>query len=141
MPVTVLTSRSALHYLARRGGRRAPETSLPAEARDVLDALDVLHRLRLVERDSDTGYPTVQLSTVVQTAVRRAVPVDARDALDLSAADALRAVWRTASDQPQSVLCRALRSETDALTRQARETQWRAMSDPGFSAAASAARG
>ncbi|GGN96729.1 hypothetical protein GCM10011579_098490 [Streptomyces albiflavescens] len=125
VPVTVLTSRPALRHLARRRGRQAAEAPLVVEARDVLDTLDVLHRLRLVEHDSDTAYPTVRLSTLVQMAVRRAVPVEAWDGLTLSAADALRAVWRPASDQPQSVLCRALRSGTDILTRHAGEALWR----------------
>ncbi|MYV56881.1 MinD/ParA family protein, partial [Streptomyces sp. SID3212] len=125
VPVAVLTSRPALRYLALRRGRQAPEASLPVEARDVLDALDVLRRLRLVEPDSDTAHPAVRLSTLVQTAVRRAVPAEARDALFLSAADALHTLWRTASDQPRSLLCRALRSGADLLTGHAGEALWR----------------
>lgn len=132
VPIAVLTSRPALRHLALRGGRAAPDASLPVEARDVLDALDVLHQLRLVERDSHSGtaLPTVRLSTLVQTAVRHAVPIEARDALALSAADALRAVWRTASKQPQSVLCRSLRSGTDLLTGHAGEALWRSHCHP-----------
>lgn len=125
VPVSVFTSRPALRHLARRHAPQAAEAPLDVRARDVLHALDVLHRLRLVEYDSDTAYPIVRLSTLVQTAVRKAVSTEARDPLALSAADALRAVWRMAADQPQSVLCRALRSGTDNLMGHAGEALWR----------------
>lgn len=130
VPIAVLTSPPALYYLALRGGRQAPETSPSVQAGDVLDTLDVLRRLRLVELESDLAHPSVRLSTLVQTAVRRAVPVASRDALALSAAEALRAVWRTASDRPQSALCRALRSGADLLTGHAGEALWRSHCHP-----------
>ncbi|MFG3547024.1 hypothetical protein [Streptomyces sp. NPDC047725] len=123
VPVEVLTSEPALDHLARRGG--PGDAGTPPGARDVLGALVVLHGLRLVEYDGDAECPAVRLSTLVQDAVREAVPEEDRDALALSAADALRAVWRTASERPRSALCRALRSGTDALTGHARESLWR----------------
>ncbi|MET8568460.1 hypothetical protein [Streptomyces sp. NPDC004783] len=123
VPVEVLTSEPALDHLARRSA--SGDAGTPPGTRDVLDALGVLHGLRLVEYDGDAECPAVRLSTLVQEAVREAVPEEDRDALALSAADALRAVWRTASERPRSALCRALRSGTDALTGHAREALWR----------------
>ncbi|MGC5394990.1 NB-ARC domain-containing protein [Streptomyces sp. DT20] len=130
VPIAVLTSPPALRYLAVRRGQQAPEAPLPATAREVLDTLDVLCRLRLVELDSGLAHPAVRLSTLVQTAVRRAVPVASRDALALSAADALRAVWRAESGRPQSALCRALRSGADLLTGHAGEVLWQSHCHP-----------
>ncbi|MFL0026894.1 NB-ARC domain-containing protein [Streptomyces sp. NBUL23] len=131
VPVSVLTSPPALRYLALRAvQRRGPVAPQSAEAGDVRNALDVLHRLHLVEVDSDLVHPSLRLSTLVQAAVLTAVPAVSRDALALSAADALRAVWRTASDRPHSPLCRALRSSADLLTGHAGETLWRSHCHP-----------
>ncbi|MET9867853.1 hypothetical protein ABZZ16_16970, partial [Streptomyces sp. NPDC006386] len=134
-PVAVLTSAPALQHLARRRSPSpgdSPQIASPdaPTALDALTALDVLHRLRLVERGGDAEHPTVRLSTLVQSTVRAAVPAEDRDALALSAADALRAVWRTASGAPRSPLCRALRSCTDVLAGHAREALWQPQCHP-----------
>ncbi|MDF4253668.1 MinD/ParA family protein [Streptomyces sp. WMMB303] len=136
VPVAVLTSEPALHYLARRRGAADGETpgalgrSRPVESAEALHTLDVLHRVRLVESRGDAEHPTVGLSSLVQDAVRAAVPSGVRHRLVLSAADALREVWGPASAEPRSALCRALRSGTDILATHARGALWKQQCHP-----------
>lgn len=132
VPVAALTSQAALTHLARRRTLGAASGAEPVGVPDAVATLDALRRLRLVESEGGAPYTTVRVSGALQAVVRAAVPPEEYGALVAAAADALRAAWRTASAEPGSVLCRALRAGAGTLAEHAGEELWRTQCHPVF---------
>ena len=87
IPGTVLTTPAAAGYLADSGGEaRAGRESARA-------ALAVLERVGLLTVAPVTAPPTVQMSPVLQAALRAAMPEGMLDQVVLVAADALLQTW------------------------------------------------
>ena len=87
IPGTVLTTPAAAGYLADSGGEaRAGSESARA-------ALAVLERVGLLTIAPVTAPPTIQMSPVLQEALRAAMPEGMLDQVVLAAADALLQTW------------------------------------------------
>jgi len=87
IPGTVLTTPAAAGYLADSGGEaRAGSESARA-------ALGVLERVGLLTIAPVTAPPTIQMSPVLQEALRAAMPEGMLDQVVLAAADALLQAW------------------------------------------------
>ena len=87
IPGTVLTTPAAAGYLADSGGEaRAGSESARA-------ALAVLERVGLLTIAPVTAPPTIQMSPVLQEALRAAMPEGMLDQVVLAAADALLQAW------------------------------------------------
>ena len=87
IPGTVLTTPAAAGYLADSGGEaRAGSESARA-------ALTVLERVGLLTIAPVTAPPTIQMSPVLQEALRAAMPEGMLDQVVLAAADALLQAW------------------------------------------------
>jgi tetratricopeptide (TPR) repeat protein len=114
IPVTVLTAPAAVRYLAGGGARAGGD---PARA-----ALTALERVGLLTVAPRSAPPTVQISPVLQAALRAAMPEGMLEQAALVAADALVQAWPEAElpGWPAS----GLRSCTAALRQIAGDRLW-----------------
>ncbi|MFI9764968.1 tetratricopeptide repeat protein [Streptomyces sp. NPDC051963] len=132
IPITVLTSPSALAYLtAHRAFRNATGPiglCPPVTEADAADALRCLHRLSLADHTSGTSHNAVRVHRLAQRVTRESLTDDQRDALARVCADALLEVWPQV--ERDTALAQALRANTNALTRHAQHALWRPVSHP-----------
>ncbi len=95
IPISVLTSKPALTYLADSraiiSGSRPPLTEVSAT--DALGAVRSLHRLNLVDHNRSDACQTVHTHQLIQRATREALPPEARTKLASAASDSLAASW------------------------------------------------
>src|SRR5215831_19155178 len=115
IPGTVLTAPAAVSYLA--GGGAFPAGSDPARA-----ALAALERVGLLTVTPATAPPTVQISPVLQAALRAAMPESILDQAARVAADALLQAWP--EPEPPGWPASGLRSCTAALRQIAGNRLW-----------------
>ncbi len=87
IPGTVLTTPAAAGYLADSGGEAR------AGSESARTALAVLERVGLLTIAPVTAPPTIQMSPVLQEALRAAMPEGMLDQVVLAAADALLQTW------------------------------------------------
>jgi tetratricopeptide (TPR) repeat protein len=115
IPATVLTAPAAVGYLAGSGEALAGRESARA-------ALEVLERVGLLTVAPETAPPTVQISPVLQAALRAAMPHDMQDQAIMLAAHALLQAW----PEPETPGWPAsgLRSCTAALQQIAGDRLW-----------------
>ncbi len=116
MPSELFTSAATCEYLA--GGRGAP----PADPKHAWAALLSLERVSLVVIDPAGSSPTVQMSLMLQAAIRAAVPKEILDRAARVAADALLEVWP--EDEPETWLATNLRSCATVLQQNAGDALW-----------------
>ncbi|MER5757729.1 FxSxx-COOH system tetratricopeptide repeat protein [Streptomyces sp. NPDC002082] len=119
IPAPVLTSPPVLAYLAEHRTDTTPPSDPAASvtAEQAYDTLRVLHRLSLIDHAPGTPQQTVRVHQLIQRAVRELLPTDRYDQLARTAADALTATWPDV--ERDTALAQALRTNTDALTRNA----------------------
>ena len=115
IPASILTTPAAAAYLA--GGGQAPAGSEPARA-----ALAALDRVGLLAVTPAVGAPMVQISPVLQAALRAAMPESMLDQAVRTAADTLLQAWPEA--EPPGWPASGLRSCTAALRQVAGNRLW-----------------
>ncbi len=116
IPGEVFTTSAACKYLAGDGAGR------PADRERARGALLTLERAGLLAIDPPGTPPTVRMSSVIQAAVRAAMPDGMLDRTARAAADALLEVWP--GDELQAWLAEGLRSCAASLQRVAGDLLW-----------------
>ncbi|MEU6807098.1 tetratricopeptide repeat protein, partial [Streptomyces neyagawaensis] len=129
-PATVFTSPSALTYLTEhRTVSAGPDAlSCHVSAEDAADALRCLHRLSLADHAPDTPHQAVRVHNLIQRAARETLSPAAYDALAVTCADAVLEAWPETDHD--TVLDRALRANTAALTSHAQAALWQTSCHP-----------
>ena len=117
IPGAVFASSAAGEYLARAGARG------PADRERAWGALLTLERAGLLAIDMSSTPPTVRINSVLQAAIRAAMPEEMLDRAVRTAADALLEVWP--ADEQLEWLTAGLRSCTASLQRAAGDRLWR----------------
>ena len=115
-PAAVFTTVAACEYLAGGGAVRQ------ADRERAWGTLLVLERAGLLTIDTVGRPPTVRMTSVVQSAVRAAMPDGMLDRAAVAAADALLEVWPV--DNRPALLAVSLRSCAAALQRAAGDLLW-----------------
>ncbi len=130
IPVTVLTSPSALAYLAehRTVGTGSDARACQVGVRDAADALRSLHRLSLADHVADTPHQAVRVHNLIQRTARETLSSAAYDALAVACADALLDAWPEADHD--TTLEQALRANAASLASHAQAALWRARCHP-----------
>jgi tetratricopeptide (TPR) repeat protein len=100
----------------------------PADPKPAWDALLAIERAGLISINRADAPPTVQMSPVVQAAIRVAAPAQVRDRAARSAADALLEAWPV--DEPQPWAAAVLRANAASLQSTATDILWADGCDP-----------
>src|ERR1035437_1414693 len=116
IPGAVFASAAACEYLARDGARGR------ADRERAWGALLTLERAGLLTIDRATTPPTVRINSVLQAAIRAAMPEGMLDRAVRAAADALLEVWP--ADEQQAWVAAGLRSCAASLRRGAGGRRW-----------------
>jgi tetratricopeptide (TPR) repeat protein len=117
IPGTVLTVPAAVTYLTGGGPPRAGIEVVRA-------ALAALERVGLVTVAPATAPPTVRINSVLQAALRAAMPEGMLDQAARVAADALLQAWPEPEPEPTGWLASGLRSCTATLRQIAGDRLW-----------------
>jgi tetratricopeptide (TPR) repeat protein len=117
IPGAIFASSAACEYLARDGARGR------GDRERTWGALLTLERAGLLTIDRATTPPTVRINSVLQAAIRAAMPEGMLDRAVRAAADALLEVWPP--DEQQAWLAAGLRSCAASLQRAAGDRLWR----------------
>ncbi|MER7179828.1 tetratricopeptide repeat protein [Streptomyces hyaluromycini] len=123
IPVIVLTSPPALAYLSDHRSVGTGGQSGSASAEDAAAALRCLDRLSLADHTTDSPRQRVRVHGLIQRTTREALPSSAQDALVVTCADALTAVWSTAEGDP--ALAQSLRANAEVLISRAGTALWK----------------
>jgi tetratricopeptide (TPR) repeat protein len=117
IPGAIFASSAACEYLARDGARGR------GDRERTWGALLTLERAGLLTIDRATTPPTVRINSVLQAAIRAAMPEGMLDRAVQAAADALLEVWPP--DEQQAWLAAGLRSCAASVQRAAGDRLWR----------------
>jgi tetratricopeptide (TPR) repeat protein len=115
IPATVLTAPAAVRYLT--GGEAE-------DAEPALAALVALERVGLLTVERASAPPTVRMSSVLQVALRDAIPEAVLDQAARAAADALLQAWPATEPEPLGWPVSGLRSCAAALAQVAGGRLW-----------------
>jgi tetratricopeptide (TPR) repeat protein len=124
IPGTIFNTRSVSAYL----GGPAVGFGTPVDPKPAWDALLVIERAGLIGINRADAPPTIQMSPVVQAAIRVAAPAQVRDRAARAAADALLEAWPV--DEPQPWAAAVLRANAASLQSTATDILWADGCDP-----------
>jgi tetratricopeptide (TPR) repeat protein len=116
IPEAVMTSRAACDYICAGQAAGSEGQSL------VRGVLGNLHRVGLITVSADSAVHTVWMHTLVQAAIRRAIPPAMLEQAGPAAASALLQAWPRADSPP--LLAQAMRACTAALQQSAGRLLW-----------------
>lgn len=126
IPLSVLTSPSALRYVEKRRSLLAVQEDegprAPVERDEACDALAALARLSLCTVDLHSAYSTVRVHALVQRATRESLSLEVHREAAHAVADALLAAWPEI--ESDGTLSLTLRSNTQNLDDNARDELW-----------------
>jgi tetratricopeptide (TPR) repeat protein len=124
IPGTIFNTRSVSVYLSGP----AVGFGTPVDPKPAWDALPVIERAGLISINRADTPPTIQMSPVVQAAIRVAAPAQVRDRAARAAADALLEAWPV--DEPQPWAAAVLRANAASLQSAATDILWADGCDP-----------
>ncbi|MFX4295327.1 FxSxx-COOH system tetratricopeptide repeat protein [Streptomyces bohaiensis] len=95
----------------------------PVSEQEAREAVTVLHRYGLIDRNRANGPTAVRIHALTARAVRETTPASAQAHLATTAADALDDIWPEI-DQPHRDLATVLRANTDTLNAHTQHHLW-----------------
>ncbi|MFX4293645.1 NB-ARC domain-containing protein, partial [Streptomyces bohaiensis] len=101
---------------------RGPDGA-PVSEQEARDAVTVLHRYGLIDRNRGNGHTAVRIHALTARAVRESTPATAQPDLATTAADALLTIWPEV-DEPHRDLATVLRTNTDTLNTHDQTHLW-----------------
>src|SRR6516162_1674170 len=124
IPGVIFNTQSVSGYL----GGPVGGFGMPVDPKPAWDALLVIERAGLISINRADAPPTIQMSPVVQAAIRVAAPAQVRDRAARAAADALLEAWPV--DEPRPWVAAVLRANAASLQSTATDILWADGCDP-----------